>query len=219
MKKQFGVFAILSLMVTSFYAQSDSSETGYYLLKNDILLEGVVSFKSQSDSENRSGTKSSTYTINPKAGYFIADDLALGLDLAYTFGELEIEGEDKQEDKTIMGGVFLRYYFFNLGKRFKIYGELGGGYINAETGSLSNPIKSSGFQGNLTLGLNYFIKENIAISFVLADLIKYKTITYEERFFDGFQLSDEETVDTLNADLNVFNNFFGGARFGVMFKF
>ncbi|QXP59342.1 outer membrane beta-barrel protein [Olleya sp. HaHaR_3_96] len=222
MKKQLGIFAILSLMVTSFYAQDDLSESEYYLLKDDILLEGVVSFKSQSDEEDLSGVKSSSYTINPKAGYFITDDLAIGLDLSYSFGKSETEEVSQSsniEDKTIMGGVFLRYYFLNLGKRFKIYGELGGGYVTSETGFESDPEKSNGLQSNLTLGLNYFVKENIAISFVLADLVKYKSITYEERFNNEVSIRDEITVNTLTADLNVFNNFFGGARFGVMFKF
>ena len=223
MKKQLGIFAILSLMVTGLYAQDDLSESEYYLLKNDILLEGVVNFQSQSDSEELEGIKSSSYTINPKVGYFISDDLALGLDLSYSFSKSEIQqGEliQTKEDETIMGGLFLRYYFLNLGKRFKTYAELGGGYLTAKTGIITGQMKSSGFRGNLSLGLNYFVKENIAISFVVADLASYKSVTYEERRTqDDILISEEETVNTLSADLNVFNNFFREARFGVMFKF
>ena len=79
-------------------------------------------------------------------------------------------------------------------------------------------LKVGGMERVMSELANYFIKENIAISFVVADLAKYKSVTYEERTInDG--VTEKETVNTLNADLNVFNNFFGEAKFGIMFKF
>ena len=162
----------------------------------------------------------SAYTINPKAGYLIADDLALGLEMSYDFSKTEDDILGNKENKEISAGVFVRYYFLNLGERFKTYAELGGGYLSSESGFVSAPTKATGFQGGFNLGLNYFVKENIAISFVVSDIANYQSLKYDEvRNDDGDVITESQTVDTINADVNVLNNFFQSAKFGVMFKF
>jgi len=215
------VFFALFLVLTNIQAQeTELNNPDFYLLKGEFVIEGALGFSNTED--ERREEKTSSYTINPKAGYLIKDNLVVGLDLSYRFSTEESTATDEPdplEDKIVAAGIFGRYYFLDISKRFKLYGELGAGYLDVESGLASNPQKGDGFEAGLDLGLNFFIQDNIAISFVLSDLANYSSITYDKVFLTEDQFIEEKTVSSFNADLNVFNNFFQSARFGIMFKF
>ena len=218
MKNKLFFFALF-LTLTGLYAQEEKQvdRSDFYLLKGDFIVEGMLGYSSEDD--ERRDLKTSSYTINPKFGYLVTDDLAIGLDLSYNVYKEDLSEADETEENTIEAGLFLRYYFLDLGKRFKVYGELGGGYLNLESGVKDELQNATGFQVGMDLGINYFVKENIAISFVASDIARYETLTYEEQKVSGEIILEEKKVSNINADLNVFNNFFQSARFGVMFKF
>ncbi|WP_452222690.1 outer membrane beta-barrel protein [Lacinutrix chionoecetis] len=212
------VFLALFLTFSGLYAQETEVENSdFYLLRGEILVEGMLGYSSEDD--ERRAVKTSSFTINPKAGYLIADDLAIGLDLSYQEATEEPEEAEATEETTLAAGLFVRYYFLELGKRFKVYGEIGGGYLSTEFGIKENTQEATGFQAGIDIGINYFVKENIAISFVASDIANYQSLTYDEVMLSEELTIEEKTVSSLNADLNVFNNFFQSARFGVMFKF
>jgi len=65
--------------------------------------------------------------------------------------------------------------------------------------------------GNLNIGLNYFANENLVITFGLADIVSYSSTKVN---VDG-----AEPINRIDANLNIFRNFFQTAEFGVMFLF
>lgn len=214
MKYLFTTITIALLSITNIFAQEE--DLGYYLFKGEVFLEGNLGYNSVTNEQR--DNKTTAYYINPKAGYFIADDIAVGIDLSYSQSEEASAGVDTNNIKNISGGIFGRYYFLPLGERFKVYTELGGAYISQKDG-IDIPINASGFELGLDMGINYFFKESLAISFTLADLVSYKTLTFEEREISEFEKIEEQTVSELNADINIINNFFQTARFGILYKF
>ena len=217
MKNKLFFFALF-LTLTGLYAQEEKkvNRSDFYLLKGDFIVEGKLGFSN--DKDELRGVKTSSYTINPKIGYLISDDFVIGLDLTYKSSKNETEGADTVELVSIEAGPFIRSYFLDLGERFKVYGELGGGYYKDDGEDVAQGT-GTGFQVGLDMGINYFVKDNIAISFVLSDIARYQSLTYEEEKLLGETTREEYTNSNLTADLNVFSNFFQSVTFGVMFKF
>lgn len=193
-------FAVFGLS----HVNAQEVEPNYGFQESDILLEGSLGFNSTKD--KNTDTKTNGFSINPKIGYFITEDFAVGVEGAYGSATSEIAGLDVLDNKEFGAGVFARYYFLDLGKRFKTYTELGVGYASIK--DKINDTKADGFGAGLNLGINYFVTDKIAISFGLADIVSYTSAKA-----DG-----GKAVSGFNADINVFNNFFDTAQFGLLFK-
>ena len=134
--------------------------------------------------------------------------MGFGTDKVENYGVVDSENIDS----SFGVGVFGRYYFAELGQRFKVYSELGVGYTSykEETRLVSvvNENKGTGFGVNAGLGFNYFVTPKIAINFALADVIGYNTYKPENR----------DATNNFNVNVNNFSNFFDSARFGLTFK-
>ncbi|MGJ8593288.1 MAG: outer membrane beta-barrel protein [Aquaticitalea sp.] len=139
-------------------------------------MEGNLRYSSNKDN-NEAVTTNSSFVFTPKAGYFVTEDLAVGVQLGLSSykEKVELEDEDFEEKVNRYGaGVFARYYFLDLGQRFKTYGEVGvningSKYDDGTDGT--DDIDENGFGAGLGLGINYFVTENIAISFGLSDVL------------------------------------------------
>lgn len=179
-------------------------ETTYGFEEGGIMLEGGLGFNTTNN--KNTDTKTNGFSINPKVGYFISEDFAIGVEGVFTSATREVAGTDTGDVKTFGAGVFARYYFLDLGKRFKTYTELDLGYASSKDKIADT--KADGFGAGLNLGINYFVTENIAISFGLADVLSYSSAKA-----DG-----GKAVSGFNGNINVFNNFFDTAQFGLLFK-
>ena len=216
--------AVFSL---TFVNAQEEEKAGFGFSKGNMFLEGNLSFSSSktTNSDNTGDldeTKSSSFNFNPKFGYFISDKLALGAELSVGSGKDEetIFGTPnvvtEETNSNFGAGVFARYYFLDLGQRFKTFAEAGLGFASAtaetngtETGS------ANGFGLNIDLGMNYFVTENMAISFGLSNVLSYGTATAETPGPAGA----ETQVSGLNGNFNVFQNFFDTPTFGLLYKF
>ena len=212
MKKLLFTAAIAVLGFTSVSAQEEQT---FGFTEGDVIVEGNLGFNSENDKNTEIET--SAFEFNPKVGYFLSDDLAVGVQLMLdTDKETDGIADTETKTTTIGAGVFARYYFLELGKRFKTYGEFGVGFDSAKTevevpGVDVDDFKTNGIGANLGLGLNYFVNENIAINFALTDVLSYRS--------DKADVDGAESVTSFNGNLNVFNNFFQTAQFGLTWKF
>ncbi len=195
---------------------SNAQEFGFE--KGNFIVEGSLGASSLNNKNDDS--KLTTFQFTPKVGYFVTDKVAVGID--FGFGqdqETTYPGVEKvvETDKAFSVGVFGRYYFLDLGSRFKAYTEAGVGYVDMKSLRKvgSNPTGQTqgmnGFGANAGVGVNYFLTDNIAINFALADIISYQTLKADK---DG-----SKPVSAFSANINVFNNFFNTAHFGLAFKF
>ena len=189
------------------FANAQEGEPTFGFSKGDFLIEGNIGFGSTNDKNTE--TKTSNFNFNPKAGYFISDDLAIGLDLAFGSNKTEVSGTNTVENSFVGIGGFARYYFLDLGARFKTYGEFGIGYMTVNNKIADAKINTIG--AGATLGINYFVTENFAINFALADILSYSSSKGD--------WSGAEAENEFNFGFGQFNNFFSTAQFGLTFKF
>jgi len=194
--------------------------------KGNIFLEGQLSFNSNKETNSALGTttdevKSSEFTFTPKVGYFISDKFAVGVELGVMSGketttDFTVVPTDVTEQKMngFGAGVFARYYFLELGQRFKTYTEFGMGFASSKTDVDGiETEKTNSFGAGLDLGMNYFITKRFAISFGLSNVLSFNSSKTK------MPLGAESKSNEFNGDLNVFNNFFDTPTFGLVYKF
>ena len=202
---------VLAAMIALGAVSANAQEYGFN--EGDVIVEGMLGYNSTDDTQDE--VKTSNFTFTPKAGYFITNNFALGLELGFGSNKRDDYGSTPSVEKdNVMGiGVFGRYYFAELGQRFKVYSELGVGYLSykneLEDGNGTTENKASGFGIDAGLGFNYFVTPKVAINFALSDLIGYNT----------YKPENGEATNNFYVNINNFNNFFDAARFGLTFKF
>ncbi len=187
------------------FANAQEGEPTFGFSEGNIIIEGNIGFGSTNDKNTE--TKTNSFNFSPKAGYFISDDLAIGIKLDYRSDKEEMAGNETDKNSEFGIGAFGRYYFLDLGARFKTYAELGLEFNSGKTGV--GEFKYSGVGVGAGVGINYFVTENFAINFALTDILSYQSNKYK----------DGEAVTEFNGNINVFDNFFTTAQFGLTFKF
>jgi len=206
MKKLFFAAAIAVFGFTTVNAQDDVTEFGFE--EGNVFVEGSLGFSSTNN--KNLDTKSNTFNFTPKVGYFLNDDLAVGVQLDFGTAKSSTSGTDTSKNSNIGIGAFGRYYFLDLGKRFKTYTELGVGY-NTLDDKISD-VKVNSIGAGLDLGLNYFVTENIALTFGLDNVLAYSSSKVD--------VSGAKATNSFEFGIGEVNNPFGGtAKFGVLFVF
>lgn len=199
-------------------AQEEVKETkGFGFSKGNIMVEGNLGFGMDTEEAGGVEVKTNSFEFNPKAGYFLTDKIAVGVELMVGSDKYEetAPGFTYEETANSFGaGVFARYYFLDLGQRFKTYAEAGLGFGSQkwEEDSVETR-KDSNFGLGIDLGMNYFVTESFAINFGLANVLGFGSQKSE---FPG---GGESTSTSVNGNFNVFNNFFDTPQFGLTYKF
>jgi len=189
------------------FANAQEEATTFGFAEGDVFVEGNLGFSSTNNKNTE--IKTNSFEFNPKAGYFLTEKLAVGVELMVGSYKEQFSGTDLRKESNFGAGVFARYYFLDLGERFKTYAEAGLGFASGKDEFFPGEAKYSGVGAGAGLGIQYFATSNIAINFGLSDVLSYTSVKE-----DG-----SKNVSEFNANLNVFNNFFAAAQFGVTYKF
>ncbi|WP_017256779.1 outer membrane beta-barrel protein [Pedobacter arcticus] len=180
--------------------------------KGDILVEGNVGFNS-SDNKNAE-VKTNEFNFSPKAGFFLSDKVAVGVALNIASDKTENYSTGGTTTKTsgLGFGVFGRYYFLELGKRFKTYTEAGLGYSTSKTevGGTTGP-KTNTIDFNLGVGVNYFVTERLALNVGLTNLINVGSSKVD--------VSGAKATTSYGVQVGGINNILNAATFGLAYKF
>lgn len=195
------IFAAIAVLAFGFANAQDSGSFGFS--KGNVLLEGNLGLSSTNNKNTE--VKTNSFEFNPKVGYFLTDKFALGLDLGIGSNKEKAVGVDAAKSSNFNVGIFGRYYFLDLGQRFKTYTEAG---IGLNSGKVDES-KYSGVGFGAGLGINYFVSNSFAINFGLTDILTYNSNKYK----------GAKAVSEFDVNLNVFNNFFNTAKFGLTYKF
>lgn len=192
---------------------SQAQEYGFG--KGNILLEGNLGF-STVDNKNAE-IKETNFNFTPKVGYFFTDKLAAGVNINVgTSHEDDYGDETKNKANSFGAGLFGRYYFLELGSRFKTYAEVNADYASTKSeltvaDNTTKGPKTNAFGVNGGVGANYFLTDKIAVNFALSNIIGFNTSKVDE---DGAKATND-----FGVNLNQYNNFFDAATFGLTFKF
>ncbi|WP_161555234.1 outer membrane beta-barrel protein [Dokdonia sinensis] len=146
----------------SAFAQEDFNATaqGNYLVNGSLFINSTTS-KTKLDGEARDDSKTFEVRASPRAGYFVIDNLAVGLDLFVQSSKTTFEGADTEVKKNGFSvGPFGRYYF---GNGFFAEGTVGIGSSTTSSAFLPEDIKSSIFGWRVGGGYALFLGEHIAL--------------------------------------------------------
>ncbi len=206
------VLSLVAVAAFGFTANAQEKEKPTYgFQEGNFMIEGSfqISDKVNKNSDSGNKDKVTTYKFNPKVGYFLSDKVAVGASLAFGKGEQEFFND--KVATNLYAGLYARYYFLELGNRFKTFAEVGVGYDQKEISATKN--KLTGIQAGIDLGFNYFVTEKLAVAFTLGNVFSYGNHDHK---IDG---SKQGTISETDANVNVFNNFFDNATFGLVYKF
>jgi hypothetical protein len=205
MKTKF--YVILSMLTFSF-ANAQQSEVdaetnsakGITFEKGDMFLEGSIKIST--------GGAKDYYGFSPKFGYLLNDKFAVGAKLNYSSEKIETAPETKTDVFGV--GAFARYYFLELDKkRFKAFAEAGLGFGRNKTEIAGVDDTDNSITADITVGLNYFVTKNIAVTFTLANVLAYNSVSPE----------NGASTDTFNLNINLFENIFDQPQFGLLYRF
>jgi len=150
------------------------------------LLGGTLNYNSYNirfNNDRNQAFKSNSFAVAPKAGYFVSENLVLGLGLGLNTGRYKNGSTVVNKQLGYSIGPFMRFYKF-LGERTALFGNAAFNYTenntdavhsNLELSSL-NRIKNIG--AYITPGLTYFASSKIGIEISLG-YISYTKITTE----------------------------------------
>lgn len=184
------------------------------LSKGDILLEGQINIHSSKD--KNADLKNSYFRFSPKVGYFLSDKFVLGVDLGFSKTNQEELGTNnnifKSKYNEFKVGAFGRYYFLNIGERFKAYSELNAAYYKGKTKMATgyDDVKSNYFAANGGIGANFFLTKNVALGYSFGNIIGFSTSKIDEE--------GAKSKNQFYLNVNSFNNFFEAGQFSLTFK-
>jgi outer membrane protein len=200
------ILTVAAVFALSFANAQDKKESkGFGFSEGDIFVEGSLMMNSTNN--KNTDVKTSSTDFAPKAGYLVSDNFAVGVSLGIESGKTT-SGSVTSKTSGFHVGAFGRYYFLELGERFKTYTEFGFA-IGSDKSAAS--VKTNTFDLGAGLGMNYFVTPKVAISFGLGNVINYGTSKTD--------VSGDKGSNSMNVNVNVFNNFFNTPTFGALYKF
>lgn len=150
---------------------------------SDVTGFGYSSIKHKSDAQNYNepdADKISGFNFSPKVGYFIVDNLALGLNIDYFWHrEKRGQADNKNTVVTFGAGPFIRYYYPT--SKVLPFAEL-----NAGIGTIRDTYESDVYD-NVTkssvtsLGIGAGIAAPLSDKFTLDVLVGYSSTTIKEK--------------------------------------
>lgn len=126
--------------------------------------------KWKTDNNSGDAGKATNLEITPQIGFFVSDGLAFGVELPISYTAEEDQNNDKLSSTSLAFVPFLRYYFGSGILKPYVHGGLGFGTLNMkyEPDFGSTESMSAGMiLFEIGGGLNYFIKDNVALDFGL----------------------------------------------------
>lgn len=160
MKKVFFLAFTCVLISSGLHAQTT---------QGSMTLGGNFGYSS-SKSENAYGNTdytSSSFQVSPKAGYFIMDNLEVGLELGISTGKSGLDGFDPTKTNSFSVGPYARYYKFTSNDRFAFTGALGFSFGSGKSSTGNSENKTGSMGISIAPGFVYFLTERWGLDFQL----------------------------------------------------
>ncbi|KOS06012.1 hypothetical protein AM493_08160 [Flavobacterium akiainvivens] len=201
------LFSLSTLLcITVAFAQETEPASGF--LKGDAFISGTVGFGTQKTGDY----KANQFTVAPKAGYFVSENIALGVGLGYRSQKSDqtdsfLGTTYETKTSTFEAGVFGRYYF-TPASNFSIFTELSAAYATTKQESnmdWATDFTVNAFDVEFAPGFNYFVTRHLALE------ATFGFINYSTRKLD---IDGAETTNAFNVSLDLAN-----INFGIIYKF
>ena len=143
-------------------AQEEGKGNGGFA-KGDVFVSGAFSIGSEKTGDD----KSNGFEIEPKVGYFVTENIAIGGKLGFASYKAEDTFGDTDDLSALTVGAFGRYYM-TPASQFSLFGQLGFDYSSIDD-KLAD-VQENEIGLNLGLGLSYFVSNNWSIEATWAGL-------------------------------------------------
>lgn len=111
--------------------------------------------------------ESSSFEIMPQVGYFIIDNLEVGVLLNYTSGKSGYTQLDPTKNSSFSVGPFARYYKFTSNERFAFTGTFSVSFGSGKTSYQNAESKTGNMGVFISPGFTYFFSEKWGLDFQL----------------------------------------------------
>jgi outer membrane protein W len=204
MKKLFLLLVVFSLSI----AISAQTKKGNMFLSGgtSLTLNFLNSSKPVNNGISGEATKWNSISFRPSFGYFVANNLSVGL-VGYLYYGVTKYDDYKNSSNTILLAPTISFFWpFNpLGGKLRVYSRFGVG-INIQTDKDTSPnylgqlVKSTTSESGPSIdagsGFSYFVKENISLNMdggatfnYLKDKDDSKSKTREQKYFYNIGIS------------------------------
>lgn len=174
--------------------------------QGDAFISGSVGVSTQKNGD----LKASSFNVSPSVGYFVNNNIALGVSLGYNHSNQDyrdVTVDYERKTSTFTAGVFGRYYLMPASK-FSVFGQLGVNYATSKATieRFDSEDTYNTFGVLIAPGINYFISDHFALEATFG-LLSYTTAKPDVDY-------DIDSTDTFNFGLNLSN-----INFGLIYKF
>lgn len=196
MKKMLFVaaFAVFGMGMSN--AQEEN--TGGYS-QGDLFVTGSIGISTESTGDR----KENTLEFAPSVGYFVSDNIAIGLGLGLSSSTFEEPGVVDFESTTIAIEAAGRYYV-TPSSQFSLFGQLSVAYLSVENEQGAFESNTDGFGLGIAPGVSYFISNNFALEATVG-ILSYSSVE-----LDGAS----DSTNSFDLGLN-----FTNVNLGLVYKF
>lgn len=152
------ILSVAAIFAFGFANAQETVSEGF--TKGDVFISGAIGFGSTKTGD----FKTNDFVVAPKVGYFVTENIALGLAVGYESSKVDTGAADATNN-TFSVGAFGRYYFTPASK-FSLFGQLGVNYNSYDfefNDSGLGDAKGDGFDIAIAPGVSYFITKNFAL--------------------------------------------------------
>ena len=168
---------------------------------SDLMTLGYTTMKSKSDVdgyEDSDPNKTTSFNLLPKVGYFVIDNLAVGLDVNIALSSEKYGGSsDKYITNMLSIGPFVRYYITT--EKVLPFFELGGAFGSLTNKSSSNDSKNKSSVNSFGVGAGIAIPLGDRVTFDV--LAGYSSLTIKEK--ENNDDNYRTVVGTIGLELGV----------------
>lgn len=169
--KQRSVFTLL-LLLSSSVVFGQLEKGNYFLQGASSMGFSAEKYTTISGGTSTASSKSTHFSFRPKAGYFIIDNLPVGLSIyTSTYRTKYIDNDNKNSSIDFSIGPFARFYFLPQDKiRPMAEVNLNFGISNSKStySGSTNESKYGYTDFGIGAGASYFITDNIAFDLLLS---------------------------------------------------
>jgi len=185
------------------------------LEKGKIFIQGSssIGFSSEKYTYISGGTstessKSTSFGFSPKGGYFIIDNLPIGLLIdVNTYKNKAIDSDNQSSSNTLLIGPFARYYFLpqdELKPMAEVSVGFGGSKDKSEYSGYTNESKYGIFQLGIGAGASYFITDHVAFDFLIGyNSSRYKLKSHTSASRAAASEDEDETDKYAGIGINI----------------
>ncbi len=171
MKRTFVTLFAVVLLSSAAFAQL---EKGTMLAGGEFGLE-LNTNKSKYRNQTTTNSKSTSFTLEPRFGYFVIDNLAIGGEISLTssVSKDELDG-DKTTDNSFAIGPFVRYYF---PAKIFLEGQYSAGFANTKYSNSNEKDKYNLGGWSLASGYAIFLNDNVAVE----PMLGFQSVSYKNK--------------------------------------